>query len=273
MSTRPLSEIGGTGVFVTALRAALLAGEVDVAVHSLKDLPTAPEPVLVLAAVPEREDPRDALVARGRSTLDGLPAQSRIGTGSPRRAAQLRLLRDDIEVVDIRGNVDTRLRRVADGEVDAVLLARAGLARLGRLDAISEVLEPERMLPAPGQGALAVECRADDAALADLLREALDSVSARVAVTAERSLLAALEAGCTAPVGALAELSGDLVRLRAVAAAVEGRTAVHGVLTAPAEDAVGLGRRLADQMLTDGAAELLDPRPRGAPELAPELAP
>lgn len=259
MSTRPLSEIGGTGVFVTALRAALLADEVDVAVHSLKDLPTAPAPELVVAAVPEREDPRDALVARGMLALDELPARSRVGTGSPRRAAQLRMLRDDLDVVDIRGNVDTRIRKVADGDVDAVLLARAGLARLGRLDDISEVLEAERMLPAPGQGALAVECRAGDDTLADLLREAMDSVPARVAVTAERSLLGALEAGCTAPVGALAELAGDQVRLRAVAADLEGRTAVHGVLTAPAWDASELGRRLADQMLAGGAADLFAP--------------
>jgi hydroxymethylbilane synthase len=262
ISTRPLSEIGGTGVFVTALRTALLAGEVDVAVHSLKDLPTAPAPELVVAAVPAREDPRDALVAGGRRRLVELPARARVGTGSPRRAAQLRALRDDLDVVDIRGNVDTRVRKVADGEVDAVVLARAGLARLGRLAEISEVLEPERMLPAPGQGALAVECRAGDGALADLLEAALESIAARVAVTAERSLLGALEAGCTAPVGALAELSGDRVRLRAVAADLEGRTAVHGVLNAPAEEAADLGRRLADQMLADGAADLVAPRPR-----------
>jgi hydroxymethylbilane synthase len=268
MSTRPLSEIGGTGVFVTALRAALLAGEVDVAVHSLKDLPTAPAPDLVVAAVPEREDPRDALVAGGGRTLAQLPTQARVGTGSPRRAAQLRSLRDDLDVVDIRGNVDTRLRKVRDGEVDAVVLARAGLARLGRLDVVSEVFEPDRMLPAPGQGALAVECRAGDPPLVELLRSALESVSARVAVTAERSLLGALEAGCTAPVGALAQLVGDQVRLRAVAADVEGRTAVHGALTAPVQDAAGLGRRLADQMLADGAADLFTPQPRSAPGLA-----
>ncbi len=264
MSSRPLSEIGGTGVFVTALRAALLADEVDVAVHSLKDLPTAPAPDLVVAAVPDREDPRDALVASGGLTLDELPSQSRIGTGSPRRAAQLRLLRGDLAVVDIRGNVDTRIRKVADGEVDAVVLARAGLARLGRLDEVSEVLPPERMLPAPGQGALAVECRGADVALAELLRAALESVAARVAVTAERSLLAALEAGCTAPVGALAELTGDLLRLRAVTADPGGRTAVHGVLTAPAREAADLGSRLADQMLADGAAELVAPVTRTA---------
>ena len=273
MSTRPLSEIGGTGVFVTALRAALVAGEVDVAVHSLKDLPTAPSPELVLAAVPEREDPRDALVSRGRRTLDELPAQSRVGTGSPRRAAQLRTLRDDLDVVDIRGNVDTRVRKVADGDVDAVLLARAGLARLGRLGEVSEVLEPERMLPAPGQGALAVECRAGDGELAALLRSALENLAARVAVTAERSLLRALEAGCTAPVGALAELSGGQVRLRAVAADVEGRTAVHGVLSAAAGEATDLGRRLADQMLADGAAGLFAPLPGSTPGPTPGLTP
>ncbi len=159
-SAAPLATLGGTGVFVTALREALLEGRVDVAVHSLKDLPTAPAPGIVLAAVPTREDPRDVVVARDGLTLGELPAGSRIGTGSPRRAAQLHALGLGLEVVDIRGNVDTRLGKVASGEYDAVVLARAGLARLGRLDEVTEVLDPLQMLPAPGQGALAVECRA-----------------------------------------------------------------------------------------------------------------
>ena len=167
-SAAPLATLGGTGVFVTALREALLEGRVDVAVHSLKDLPTAPAPGIVLAAVPTREDPRDVVVARDGLTLGELPAGSRIGTGSPRRAAQLHALGLGLEVVDIRGNVDTRLGKVASGEYDAVVLARAGLARLGRLDEVTEVLDPLQMLPAPGQGALAVEGRADDAIVSEL---------------------------------------------------------------------------------------------------------
>ncbi len=205
-STAALAQIGGTGVFVSALRDALLAGDIDLAVHSYKDLPTAPADGLLIAAVPLREDPRDVLVARDGLTLGELPPGARIGTGSPRRAAQLRALGFGVEVVPIRGNVDTRLRKVADGELDAVVLARAGLARLDRLDAVTEVLDPLWLLPAPGQGALAVECRAADAALVGELG-ALDHPDSRAAVTAERALLTALEAGCTAPVGGLAEVA------------------------------------------------------------------
>ncbi|MGD8149242.1 hydroxymethylbilane synthase [Ornithinimicrobium sp. Y1694] len=208
-SRASLSEIGGTGVFAAALRRALRDGEVDLAVHSLKDLPTAPEPGLSIAAVPEREDPRDVLVARDGLTLDALPEGSTIGTGSPRRAAQLAVARPDLRVVDIRGNVDTRIGYVRSGELDAVILARAGLARLGRLDDATDTLGLELMLPAPGQGALAVECRSgegseSDARLHTGLREILEHPPTRRAVDAERAVLAALEAGCTAPVAALA---------------------------------------------------------------------
>ena len=174
----PLAALGGTGVFTSALRDALLAGDIDLAVHSLKDLPTAAAAGLVIAAVPPREDPRDVLVARDDLGLGELPAGSRVGTGSPRRAAQLRALGYGLDVVDIRGNVDTRLRKVADGEVDAVVLARAGLARLGRLDAVTEVLDPTQMLPAPGQGALAVECRSDREDVVDALATLDDAPSA-----------------------------------------------------------------------------------------------
>ncbi len=258
VSSGPLSQIGGSGVFVAALRTALLTGQVDVAVHSFKDLPTAPEPDLVVAAVPAREDPRDVLVARDGLTLTDLPPGSRVGTGSPRRAAQLRALGLGLDVLDIRGNVGTRLRQVADGAVDAVLLAAAGLARLGRLDEVTQVLDPDQMVPAPGQGALAVECRAADDPLRAVVREILEHPPTSIAVTAERSLLAALEAGCTAPVGALAEIAddGDALRLRAVVAELDGRTVVRRSATAPVADAAELGRDLAQQMLTDGAAEL-----------------
>ena len=266
-SRASLAALGGTGVFVTALRDALLEGRCDVAVHSFKDLPTGAAPGLVVAAVPLRQDPRDALCARDGLTLAALPAGARVGTGSPRRAAQLRALRPDLEVVDLRGNVDTRLGRVAGGsgpgDLDAVVLARAGLARLGRLDAVTEAFGTEAMLPAPGQGALAVEVRAVDAegdgALAVALR-ALDHPPTRLAVTAERALLARLEAGCAAPVGALAVLGdGGELELRAVVAGVDGGRVLRRTLSAAAPDpaaAAALGTRVADLLLADGAADL-----------------
>jgi hydroxymethylbilane synthase len=200
----PLAQIGGTGVFVSALRDALLAGEVDLAVHSLKDLPTAPADGLALAAVPEREDPRDALVAAGGRTLAQLPAGARVGTGSPRRQALLTALRPDLQVVAVRGNIDTRLGFVASGELDAVVLAAAGLARIGRSHEVSEFFEPSAFVPAPGQGALAVECRLDDEEVRTALAP-FDVAAVRRAVAAERQVLASLEAGCSAPVGAYAD--------------------------------------------------------------------
>ena len=246
-----LTQIGGTGIFVSALRDALVAGEVDLAVHSLKDLPTAAAPGLVVAAVPTREDPSDVLCARDGLTL------SRIGTGSPRRAAQLRALGLGLEVVPVRGNVDSRLRLVHDGAVDAVVLARAGLSRLGRLDAATEVIDPEQMLPAPGQGALAVECRADSALAIDL--SVLDDAASRAAVVAERTLLATLEAGCTAPVGAYAvpDVTGHDLTLRAVVVAPDGSTSIRTSATAPLVDAESLGHRLATELLERGAAALV----------------
>ncbi|KAE8763015.1 hydroxymethylbilane synthase [Georgenia thermotolerans] len=205
-STASLASLGGTGVFAAALREALLAGACDVAVHSLKDLPTAPTPGLSIGALPVREDHRDVLCAREGWTLATLPAGARVGTGSPRRAAQLRLARPDIDVVDIRGNVGTRLARV-EADLDAVVLARAGLARLGLLDKVTDTLDPDVMLSAPGQGALAVECRTPDLTgpLGEALR-AIDDLPTRLAVVAERALLATLEAGCAAPVAAWAHV-------------------------------------------------------------------
>ena len=223
VSTASLASMGGVGVFVGALREALLDGRVDLAVHSLKDLPTTPEPGLVLAAIPVREDPADVVVARDGLVLDKLPAGARVGTGSPRRAAQLRALGLGLDVVDLRGNVDTRLRAVAEGRLDAVVLARAGIARLDRLAEVTEVLEPQRMLPAPGQGALAVECRApgDERAAAVLAALApLDHLPTRTAVSAERSLMRTLEAGCAAPLGALATIE-------------DGWLVLHGLLAEP----------------------------------------
>jgi hydroxymethylbilane synthase len=252
----------GTGVFVGALRDALLAGDVDVAVHSLKDLPTYPQPGIALAAVPVREDPRDVVVARDGLTLGGLPVGSRVGTGSPRRAAQLHALGLGLEISGIRGNVDTRIGKVRSGEYDAVVLARAGLARLGRLDEATEVLDPLQMLPAPGQGALAVECRSNDAELVAAL-VALDDGHSRAAVQAERAVLATLEGGCAAPIGALAEVvegeDGDEIWVRAVALSLDGALSVRRSATGNPTDAVGVGTRLAGHMLADGAARLTEP--------------
>lgn len=260
LNRRPLVDFAGRGVFVTALRDALLRGDVDVAVHSLKDLPTAPQADVTLAAVPVREDPRDALVARDGLSLSELPSGATVGTGSPRRAAQLHALGLGVTVRAVRGNVETRMSKVASGELDAVVLARAGLARLGRLDAVTQVLDPLQMLPAPGQGALACECRDDATEVVALVQETLDDATSRTAVTAERSLLNALEAGCTAPVGALAEVAlgddADELWLRAVVAHPSGDPLLRRSATGAPADAVGVGRRLADELLSDGAAEL-----------------
>lgn len=259
-STAPLTTLGTTGVFVSALRDRLLGKEIDLAVHSYKDLPSAPVDGLVIAAVPRREDPRDALVARDGRLLTELPVGSRVGTGAPRRVAQLRALGLGLAVVGVRGNVERRLRAVADGTLDAVVVARAGLARLGRLDEATEVLDPLQVLPAPAQGALAIECRADDTTLVEQLRTLADPAS-EVAVTAERALLAALDAACTSPVAALADLAegdnGPEVFLRATVTALDGSHAVRGSATGPPDDPAAVGRRLGDQLLDDGARDLL----------------
>ncbi|MGA5314025.1 hydroxymethylbilane synthase [Streptomyces pseudogriseolus] len=272
VSREHLAQIGGTGVFVAALREALARGEVDFAVHSLKDLPTAQPDELVLAAIPEREDPRDVIIARDALKLTDLPRGARIGTGSPRRMAQLnayaRAHGMDIETVPIRGNVDTRIGYVTKGDLDAVVLAAAGLNRIGRSDEVTDFLSVDTVLPAPGQGALAIECAADDADLVAALAE-LDDPFTRAAVTAERSLLAALEAGCSAPVGALADLLDDgqavkEMRLRGVVGTTDGSTLVQLSTTGPVpethEAATALGRELATEMLAQGAAGLMGER-------------
>jgi len=272
VSKEHLTQIGGTGVFVSALRESLLRGEVDFAVHSLKDLPTGAAPGITMAAIPARDDPRDALVARDAAKLADLPPGARIGTGSPRRAAQLTLLRSDITCVPIRGNANTRLAKVQTGELDAVVLAYAGLARIGHTDLVSEIFEPDDMLPAPGQGALAVECRADNTGLVELLA-AVDHAPTRAAVAAERSLLAALEAGCSAPVGAYATASGnDRLHLEGVVLGIpagsfqpaaldsapgSGKMVIRERGEADAASAADLGRELAARMLALGAAGLM----------------
>ncbi|MGK5641106.1 hydroxymethylbilane synthase, partial [Streptomyces sp. URMC 126] len=249
----PLTTMGGTGVFVQAVRAALRAGEIDFAVHSYKDLPTAGPEDVVVAAVPVREDPRDALVTADGRPLGRLPDGARVGTGSPRRAGQLAALRPGLVVVPLRGNVDTRIGRVRDGRLDAVVLAAAGLARLGRLGEAAELFAPDRLVPAPAQGALAVECRADDTALA-LLLAALDDPATRAAVDAERAVLAELEAGCSAPIGAHAHPSGpSVLDLWAVITTPDGHRRTfrrtEAPLTPPA--AASAGRELARALRKD----------------------
>ena len=288
VKTGSLASLGGTGVFVTALREALLDGRCDVAVHSLKDLPTTPADGLTYVT-PEREDPRDALCARDGLTLATLPHGGRVGTGSPRRAAQIRAARPDLDVVDIRGNVGTRLDRALgpEADLDAVVLAYAGLARLGRTEVISEVLDVDVVSPAPGQGALAVEVRTADIVseagtppVAPDLAEAihlLDHRPTRLAVLAERSVLARLEAGCAAPVGAHATVSGSVLRLRSVVAAVDGseqmsragETALSQDVAPEALDAAArtLGVAVAENLLADGA-ERLAPLSATVPEKA-----
>ncbi|MFD9445444.1 hydroxymethylbilane synthase [Streptomyces sp. NPDC060006] len=271
-SREHLAQIGGTGVFVTALREALLRGEIDFAVHSLKDLPTGQPDELALAAVPVREDPRDVLIARDGLKFAELPNGARIGTGSPRRMAQLNAYARDhgltIQTVPIRGNIDTRIGFVRAGELDGVVLAAAGLHRIGRTDEVTDFLSVDTVLPAPGQGALAIECAADNADLVAALAE-LDDPLTRAAVTAERSLLAALEAGCSAPVGAFADLLADgqivkEMRLRGVVGTTDGSTLVQLSTTGPVpethDQAMALGRELAAEMLAKGAAGLMGER-------------
>ncbi|SNS35789.1 hydroxymethylbilane synthase [Actinomadura mexicana] len=252
-----LAQIGGTGVFVNALRDRVLSGEVDFAVHSLKDLPTSETPGIVLAATPARDDARDALC--GPAKLADLPRGARIGTGSPRRVAQLRALRPDLEIIPIRGNADTRLRKVTDGELDAVVLAHAGLKRIGRLDAVSEVFDPDQMLPAPGQGSLALECRADRDDLRALLGT-IDDAPTRRAVTAERTVLAVLEAGCSAPVGTYAAEVDEKLHLTATVAAYDGSRQVRLSASGHPDAAEQLGRDLADRLLAQGADQLMGER-------------
>ncbi|WHU46000.1 hydroxymethylbilane synthase [Gordonia sp. L191] len=264
-SAAPVAEIG-VGVFTTALRNALHDGRIDVAVHSYKDLPTAPDPGLVIAAVPPREDPRDALVSKGGQVLGELPPGSTIGTSAPRRAAQLKALGLGLEIRPLRGNLDSRLGKVASGELDAVVVARAGLVRIGRADEVTEAFDPVVLLPAPAQGALAVECRSDDAQLVRTLAE-LDDESTRASVDAERAVLAALEAGCTAPVGAIAEVVESLdddgrifveLSLRAAVAAEDGSDVIRASVVGPVDRADQLGRDLAAELLELGAGELVD---------------
>ncbi|MFZ1409947.1 MAG: hydroxymethylbilane synthase, partial [Micropruina sp.] len=249
-STAPLETLGGTGVFATAIRRALLAEECDIAVHSLKDLPTAAYPGLTLAAVPVRASAWDALCARDGLTLATLPLGATVGTGSPRRRAQLAALRPDLQLTAIRGNVATRLRMVSDGVLDAVVLAEAGLQRLGLLQAITQTFGPPDLLPAPGQGALAIECRAADAQLIEALQP-LDDPATRLCVSAERHVLATLEAGCSAPVGAWASIDGDQLSLLVRVADQLVRERRETATATSVEQASALGARVAERLLAE----------------------
>ncbi len=244
----PLSAMGGEGVFVTAVRDAVREGRADAAVHSLKDMPTMPVAGLVIAAMLERADPRDAFVGRGGRRLRDLAAGARVGTSATRRAAILRAMRLDLEIVEIRGNVDTRLAKVERGEYDGTVLAAAGLLRLGRLGEATEIYEAHEFLPSPGQGVIAIECRADDAATRALI-EAADHAPTRLAATTERAVLAALGAGCELGVGAYAQREGDLIALRAMLAPGDGTGApVFGDATGRIADAEELGHGLAERL-------------------------
>jgi len=261
LSSEELTQIGGTGVFVSALRNALLAGEVDFAVHSLKDLPTGAAEGIALAAVPVRDDPRDALVAAGGAKLADLPVGARIGTGSPRRAAQLLLLRADLHPVPVRGNAGTRLAKLESGDLDALVLGHAGLSRIGRLDAVTQIFEPDEMMPSAGQGALAVECRSSREDLVALLA-CVDDPQSRAATTAERSMLGALQAGCAAPVGAYAA-GTDVLRLRGLVVAADGGMALRSSASGSPAMAEALGRRVADELLSRGAGRYMAVPDRG----------
>ena len=263
-----LATLGGTGVFANALREALIAGRCDLLVHSFKDLPTVPFGDLRIGAVPRRADPRDSLCAREGWTLTALPAGSRVGTGSPRRMAQLKSLRPDLDVVDLRGNVDTRLGRINADDLDAVVLAAAGLTRLGRLDAVTEFLELADWPTAPGQGALAIEVRGESDPLLDRILDGLNHTTSQLTALAERSVLARLQAGCSAPIGATGVVDGELLLLTASVYQADGArhvTSSHalvleGTIDQRVRQAEELGERVGDDLLQLGAADLAELR-------------
>lgn len=254
------APIGWKGDFTRELDEALLDGRIDLAVHSLKDVPSAIPSGLVIAAIPLREDPRDVLVSQPRRAFAELPAGARVGTSSPRRQAQLRAARPDLEILEARGNVDTRIRRMREGRFDALVLARAGLARLGRLDDAAEVFSESLLLPAVGQGALAIVTRAAADESADVARR-LDHPPSHREILAERAFLAVLEAGCRAPVAGRARVEGELLALSGAVFSLDGRQALRGERSGPASEAESVGRALATDLLARGAAALIaEPR-------------
>jgi hydroxymethylbilane synthase len=259
----PLAKVGGKGLFVKEIEEALLARQVDLAVHSMKDVPAMLPEGLGIAAVPAREDPRDVLVSGKAGTLEELPHRAVIGTGSLRRGAQALALRPDLRVETLRGNLDTRLRKARDGSYDAVILAAAGLHRMGWKDRITAYLDPDVFIPAIGQGALGIEARADDREVWGLLR-GLHDVSTAAAVTAERAFLKELEGGCQVPIGGHAQVLGASVALTGLVASLDGRTLYRETRQAPCEEAERLGRELARELLDRGARTILEEVYRGA---------
>ena len=255
--TGPLAQIGGQGLFTKQLQIALLDGEIDLAVHSLKDLPTEDVEGLVIAAIPPRETTADALVSPGGLDVRSLPANSIVGTGSVRRAAQLLHLRDDLQIRDIRGNVDTRLAKLDAGEFDAIVLASAGLTRLGLADRIGYEFSPPELLPAIGQGALGLETRADDSATVGIVSK-LNHRASFAAAMAERSLLRTLFAGCLSPVGAVTEVNGDRLSLTGVVLSRDGRTRILSDGSGDLDHFVQLGLDVADDLKSRGADKLLE---------------
>ena len=255
-STQPLSLVGGQGLFTKEIQRELLANRVDVAVQSLKDLPTIPVEGLCLAAIPPRETTADVLISHSGANFEALPIGATVGTGSSRRAAQLKHWRSDIQIADIRGNVDSRLAKVDQGSYDAIVLAAAGLTRLGLTDRITELLPAERILPAIGQGALGLECREDDSATREALGK-LNHAASEAEVTAERALLLKLLAGCLAPVAARGSVTGNRVELVARVLSVDGRQVISGATSGALDDAASIGQQLAIEMLSQGAAELI----------------
>jgi len=253
----PIAGLGLQGVFTKEIQSAVLDNRVDVAVHSLKDLPTDPIAGLVLAAVPERENVADALVSNVAQSLAVLPQAARVGTGSLRRQSQLKSLRPDLQVLGIRGNVDTRLRKLDEGEYDAVILAAAGLQRLGLSERITELLQPPRMLPAPGQGALGLECREEDATARRLLAS-MEDADSRLSVEAERSMLALLHGGCSVPVGAWGRIEEGRLVLDGLVANLDGTQVLRATAQGEVSNAAAIGQNVAEQLLDQGAAEIIE---------------
>jgi hydroxymethylbilane synthase len=253
---RPLAALGGRGVFVREIEESLTAGTIDLAVHSLKDLPTEQPEALAITCVPEREDPRDLLAAPGAPALSDLPSGAVVGTGSPRRACQILRLRPDLQIRDIRGNVDTRIAKLQKGDYGAVILARAGVKRIGA-EVEGSILEFDQMLPAPGQGALALEVRADDARIAARIAP-LNHAATAAAVTAERALLSGLGGGCQAPIAGIGTVDGDVLTLRGLVADPLGKTILTDSCSGPVADPAAIGAQLARALLERGAAALLD---------------
>ncbi len=256
VKSEPIGQIGGQGLFTKQIQQALLVHTIDLAVHSLKDLPTEPIDGLTLAAVPERESVRDALICRVARSLESLPTGARIGTGSMRRRAQLLHARPDLVMSDIRGNVDTRLRKLVDGQFDAIVLAEAGLNRLGLHGRITQILTQNVLLPAVGQGALGLETRDDDTTTIEVVAQ-LDDPESHHAVLAERSLLATLRGGCLAPVGAWARVENDTLNLDGVVLSADGQSRISATATDAPEQAIQIGQNVAQRLLDDGAAKLI----------------